>query len=517
MEMKQYIILGILVFLLGSCDSFLKEYSQDLAYAETFSDLEEVLIGNGYLNRSTGFSWVHTMDDDLEEAVVSSSYTEYENFFIWVSYPCTRNNKGYKDETWVTMYKNISAINVVLSKLKDITDLPEEVERLRGECHFLRAFYYYFLVNTYAKPYVKESASTDLGVPVKTTEYIEDIYFKRNTVEETYSLIMSDLEIASRLLKDKKHQSVFQADYYAVQALLSRVYLYRGEYEAALQAADSVLQGNYTLLDYNEFPQVEASPANMYGMHDIVPVSVLDPSFEETIFTQGTGAFAGNKHGYGIANGSVLSVVNRFRASEELVQMYYKEQGGGTDLRPTFFMYINQRDPANKRYIQKQVTTSLTTASSEFLLRLSEVLLNKAEALAMLDRDEEAMEVLEELRIKRIVATEYKPLDVRSGGKLVELIRDERRRELCGEGQRWFDLRRYAVHPKYPFSKEIVHDHYFYDNSTRKVTYVGSYRLNKYGEEPAYVIPIPQHVIEFNKGNIEDNETRPNREAFVRF
>ena len=328
---------------------------------------------------------------------------------------------------------------------------------------------------------------------------------------------MSDLEIASRLLKDKKHQSVFQADYYAVQALLSRVYLYRGEYEAALQAADSVLQGNYTLLDYNEFPQVEASPANMYGMHDIVPVSVLDPSFEETIFTQGTGAFAGNKHGYGIANGSVLSVVNRFRASEGLVQMYYKEQGGGTDLRPTFFMYINQRDPANKRYIQKQVTTSLTTASSEFLLRLSEVLLNKAEALAMLDRDEEAMEVLEELRIKRIVATEYKPLDVRSGGKLVELIRDERRRELCGEGQRWFDLRRYAVHPKYPFSKEIVHDHYFYDNSTRKVTYVGSYRLNKYGEEPAYVIPIPQHVIEFNKGNIEDNETRPNREAFVRF
>ena len=243
----------------------------------------------------------------------------------------------------------------------------------------------------------------------------------------------------------------------------------------------------------------------------------MDPSFEETIFTQGTGAFAGNKHGYGIANGSVLSVVNRFRASEELVQMYYKEQGGGTDLRPTFFMYINQRDPANKRYIQKQVTTSLTTASSEFLLRLSEVLLNKAEALAMLDRDEEAMEVLEELRIKRIVATEYKPLDVRSGGKLVELIRDERRRELCGEGQRWFDLRRYAVHPKYPFSKEIVHDHYFYDNSTRKVTYVGSYRLNKYGEEPAYVIPIPQHVIEFNKGNIEDNETRPNREAFVRF
>ena len=316
MKMKQYIILGILVFLLGSCDSFLKEYSQDLAYAETVTDLEEVLIGNGYLNRSTGFSWVHMMDDDLEEAVVSSNYTNYENFFIWASYPCMRNNTVYKDETWVTMYKNISAINVVLSKLKDISDLPEEVERLQGECHFLRGFYYFFLVNTYAKPYVKESASTDLGVPLKTTEYIEDIYFKRNTVAETYSLIKTDLETAARLLKGKKHQSVFQADYNAVQALLSRVYLYLGEYEAALQAADSVLLGDYTLLDYNEFPQVVATPADQYGINDITPVSVLDPSFTETIFTQGTGAFAGNKQYLGIANGSKLSQVNWYEASK---------------------------------------------------------------------------------------------------------------------------------------------------------------------------------------------------------
>ena len=119
--------------------------------------------------------------------------------------------------------------------------------------------------------------------------------------------------------------------------------------------------------------------------------------------------------------------------------------------------------------------------------------------------------------MKRIVAAEYKELDARSGKKLIELIRDERRRELCGEGHRWFDLRRYAVHPKYPSTKEIVHDHYFYDNSIRQVTYVGSYRLNMYESEPAYVIPIPQHVIEFNKGNMVDNETRPDREAFIRF
>ncbi len=319
------------------------------------------------------------------------------------------------------------------------------------------------------------------------------------------------------MLKGKAHQSVFQANYHAVQAFLSRVYLYLGEYEAAKQAADSVLQGDYALLDYNEFAQTVASPADIYGIHDIVPVDVINQASVETIFTQGAGAFAGNISAFGIAAGSELARVNRYKASEDLVQMYSKEQARGTDLRSTFFMYVNQTDPTSKRYIQKQTTSSLTTASSEFLLRLPEVLLNKAEALAMLGKDAEAMAVLEELRVKRIVAAEYKELDARSGEKLIELIRDERRRELCGEGHRWFDLRRYAVHPKYPSTKEIVHDHYFYDNSIRQVTYVGSYRLNMYELEPAYVIPIPQHVIEFNKGNMVDNETRPDREAFIRF
>ena len=107
-------------------------------------------------------------------------------------------------------------------------------------------------------------------------------------------------------------------------------------------------------------------------------------------------SFAGNISAFGIASGSELARVNRYKASEDLVQMYSKEQDRGTDLRSTFFMYVNQTDPTSKRYIQKQTTSSLTTASSEFLLRLPEVLLNKAEALAMLGRDVEAMAVLED-------------------------------------------------------------------------------------------------------------------------
>ena len=169
-------------------------------------------------------------------------------------------------------------------------------------------------------------------------------------------------------------------------------------------------------------------------------------------------------------------------------------------------MYINRLDPSNKRYIQKQVGASLTTVSSEFLLRLPEILLNKAEALAMLDRSEEAMAVLEELRVKRVVTAEYKPLDMRSGEKLVELIRDERRRELCGEGQRWFDLRRYAVSPKYPEKKSIRHETY-----DKNGVLEGDYVLKPYGEDPAWVLPIPGYEIVYNQGNLVDNPQRVER------
>ncbi|MFR7877917.1 MAG: RagB/SusD family nutrient uptake outer membrane protein [Butyricimonas paravirosa] len=218
------------------------------------------------------------------------------------------------------------------------------------------------------------------------------------------------------------------------------------------------------LLDYNEFAiNGSLSRADMYGIHDIVPVDVINQASVETIFTQGAGTFAGNISAFGIASGSELARVNRYKASEDLVQMYSKEQDRGTDLRSTFFMYVNQTDPTSKRYIQKQTTSSLTTASSEFLLRLPEVLLNKAEALAILGRDVEAMAVLEELRVKRIVAAEYKELDARVE-KLIELIRDERRRNYVEKRHRWFD-HVVMLYTKYPSTKEIVHDHYFYDNS----------------------------------------------------
>lgn len=47
--MKRILIICCIAGLFSACSDFLKEYSQDLAKVESFSDLDEVLLGKGYL------------------------------------------------------------------------------------------------------------------------------------------------------------------------------------------------------------------------------------------------------------------------------------------------------------------------------------------------------------------------------------------------------------------------------------------------------------------------------------
>ena len=78
--MKKKILYWIVCLgLFTSCGNFLEDYSQDLTYASSCTDLEELLIGNGYIQQctNTAFSvsgsdsyycpWIHVMDDDAIE------------------------------------------------------------------------------------------------------------------------------------------------------------------------------------------------------------------------------------------------------------------------------------------------------------------------------------------------------------------------------------------------------------------------------------------------------------------
>lgn len=153
---------------------------------------------------------------------------------------------------WNYAYYVISAANNVINNLdgkRTTTVTIQDLNNLKAECLFLRALSHFDLVTTYAQPYTSDS--TSLGVPVVLVSKIGQP--ARNTVAEVYKQVVSDLTEA---------ESIIAADYVradvtdkaavvskpAIQALLSRVYLYMGKWQKSADYATKVISsGKYSL------------------------------------------------------------------------------------------------------------------------------------------------------------------------------------------------------------------------------------------------------------------------------
>ena len=502
--MKRYLILILCVLLFNSCGKSLEEFSQDLAYAESCADLDEILIGNGYMEQPEGFAkasiygngyypYIHVMDDDVIMTVFKkdgitdliNEMVPYKNFYDW-SDQLTINPKTdeeWEDKDWEKMYSHIAYLNVIIAHVKKFShDSVETRNRVEGEARFLRGAYYYLLTNLYANPYVKESASSDMGVPLNLTEDIVDEYYKRNSMEECYRVIVEDLKVAADKLKGVTQPTIYRVNELAARILLSRVYLYMGEWQLALDECQKALAlEGVELMDLKSF---QGREKERY---------VLDNKNPEIVFTQGysaTNTFYDQMSYFCICT---------FGGSEDLISLYNRfEEQQIKDLRlDAFFEVIG-----DEQYKMSKVGEKVYDC---FVIRSAELYLNKAEAEAMLDKAE-AIQTIKTLLNNRFEGG-IPDIDGLSGKDLVSFIRDERRRELCFEAHRWFDLRRYAVSPKYPEKKSIRHTAYDIKGKLE-----GDYVLKPYGEDPAWVLPIPGYEIVYNQGNLVDNPQRVERE-----
>ncbi|NML23639.1 RagB/SusD family nutrient uptake outer membrane protein [Pseudoflavitalea sp. G-6-1-2] len=493
MKAIHILFIAAVLFISPSCKKFLAQYSQNQTFIQSAADLDELLIGSCY-PLSGLWPEMLLLDDDLEQnptITQTSNLVSYPEFGIhyWQKDPAlNRNgslNPGYG--SYEIFYKRFSTLNTILFNIPSLREKNEPenaLQRIAGEAHFLRAYYYFLLVNFYGKPYNISTANTDNGVPLKITPEVQTTPLKRASVKEVYDQITSDLLDAEKELAGANETGVLRANQAAVQALLCRVYLYREEYEKAVSVADKVLQKHYQLQDLNNWPA--SSP-------------FLERASAEIIFT--SNATGNNMYRVMIDPAILLSqYINNYRVSEDLLGNY-----STTDLRPgAFFKQLDEGDFITK----KSGDDNKSDACDLAMIRLPELYLNKAEALAASGKNEEAIAAIQELRKKR-----FKPADLTdlpfSGKQLIDFIRDERRRELCFELHRWFDLRRYAVNSRFPYEKSIRHRAFAFDGSGRYES--GYYELKPYSQEPsAWLQPIPSKEIEFNKGAIT-NEPRPDR------
>lgn len=505
----------------GGCGDFFEEKSQNLFYVTDVSDLDELLVGEVYISTegfpyttaSAGtlvklvnqtdryFPWIHLLDDDVEEFAAGEESDATRNWIRrntlaahrWQPVPfLDKDGMPMTDYNWTATYRRIAVVNSILEQLGDMdaADEPEEALRVEGEARFLRAFYYFWLVNLYAQPYAPATAADEPGVPLKLSPGVEDDGFGRAAVGEVYRQVREDLERAVVCLRGQAPGRPVRASREAAHLLLSRVALYTEDYEGAVAHADSVIRsGRYSLLDLNGWEEGE---------------SFTREDSPETVFTQG-GYIMGMIHtdDY-VTTSKDRPRANAYTSSSDLMVTYDKE-----DLRRSVFFLAPRFDKSKWRCLKSRSETAII--SDYMLMRYAEAYLNKAEAQAVAGDEAGAKATLRELRVMRFPDGQS-PEITATGAELVNFVRDERRRELCFEGHRWFDLRRYAVNSRFPFSKEIRHVAYEYQASGDYAA-VGEYVLRPYAEdEAAYVFPIPSDEIVINHGSLAQNADRPERE-----
>ena len=154
--------------------------------------------------------------------------------------------------SWSRAYDVINIVNIVLYNLDVIEDADEKA-RIEGEAKCIRGMVYFELARFWGLPYTAGSTTTNLAVPLILTPTItvDDVtYPSRATVADVYAQAITDLSDAESLLTPFENNDVYLSSY-AASAYLSRVYLQQGQYAMAAQKADRVIQSGFYSLETN--------------------------------------------------------------------------------------------------------------------------------------------------------------------------------------------------------------------------------------------------------------------------
>lgn len=339
--------------------------------------------------------------------------------------------KSVFEGVWTAMYKNISNVNSVLDAplVANASEYPYTL--YRGEALGLRAFMHFDLVRIFAGQYTVNPAAD--GIPYATEFSLKTPEFE--SLEKNYEHILADLHEAEVLLADEgEHEGAgnFMLDrqihfnLYAVQATLARVYLTMGNKEKAAEYAQKVIvAGKFSLKDKTEV------------VNDLAGVL----SRKETIFGVYFPGFYTN------VSGKLQQITSYYSLDlrEDFMELYERD-ASGLDFRTMAYFSESGVGDAMKYRLSKftdiyELNNMVSNRPSDLILgvnliRLPEMYYIAAEALLDSDYDT-ALALYNSVRVHR-------GLDPLEAGKVltVEHINDERYKEMIGEGQTYFNMKR---------------------------------------------------------------------------
>jgi hypothetical protein len=303
---------------------------------------------------------------------------------------------------WDAIYDGIGRANTLIQKVPNVKDLSDtEKNDIIAQAHLLRALHYHNLVKLWGPVPIRLQPPPNLDELANTS---------RSTVDQVYSQILSDLDKAAQLMSNEARTR--KGSRGAVDALRSRVLLYKKDYAGAEAAANAAIARGYKLV--SSFPDLFDAEGNT-TTEDIWRTSFTATEFNNVGYYYLSSQFGGRRELAPTAN-----LASAFEA---------------TDQRG---LWSIKRDTRNRRYGAKIPTSA--GAEDLHVIRFAEVLLNKAEAQARQGQLAEAVATYNPLRVRAGVAPHVLGVNVTTQQQVIDAILLERRRELAFEGDRWPDL-----------------------------------------------------------------------------
>ena len=409
-----YVVLLAVCPLLFSCEEWVDEPQPEaeVGAEQVFSTVEGVdAFFTGTYRRLRFFN--DGVGDDSEGfgSLMNTRTVKGNDFmqpaFQWMTfeyrYLDRGNPNGRKVEMiWNLSYELVNSMNLLLANLETASFSDSEKIPLEAEAKAIRAFAYFQAIREYALPY--QAGRDNVGIPIyQDPTGVTSTGRPRSSVGAVYDLILEDLTFASANLPEDRDFK-WKINQAVADGILARVYLEMGLYDEAAQAANrarTAFGGGLSAASYNDGFRDIDSPEWMWGM----PFST-----DQTIFF---GSFAsfwfGNRY------------VPTIRANPTLVDNFTD-----TDVRNLFELAPDSL-----------YTTDKFVADGDFgedvvLMRVAEMYLIEAEALARQGNDAAAATLLYELQSNRDPALTAPSGN--TGEALVEEILLERRKELYAEG-----------------------------------------------------------------------------------
>ena len=445
--MRKYIFILIAGLLFCSCEEFLEEKSQDLIVPDNVQDIDELIFGD-LVNRGIGnLLMFDVMSDDVtSQWNATANGTDFRNslyqYFTWQNdLEMSHNGEEIADRFYGQLYADIVLCNSIENILPDLDGTNSEKLNALAETYFFRAWSYFDLSNIYSTPYVdEESSKTTLCVPINNGEGVGAGTFLRSTQREVFDIIEKDITKAVEYFeKSNELTSIYRPNLKAALILATRIFLYEKKYDKVVEYANKIegIDDLYSMKDYVDSYGVITDLSNSEDYSATTHVHFINESNQEIAFTF--------QDSYDLAQLFPTSKPKgMYFPSNDLLNLYEEE-----DLRRKVFF-------DETGFVTKQAESVRSVKQTN--LKTTEALLNRAEAYAHLD-EIKAKDDLMVLRLKRFPSSTLIP---EIAGDILEAVKLERRRELCFEGIRWMDLRRWGM-------PEIKHEFFLEDNARMEV------------------------------------------------